>query len=162
MGSASLLQHHPPPSLPLILKVSLELSPSFSAGWWDHRHLGCSWCRNTGRGLRVRNHHEWQGYLIISVETIAAMVNFIFIHFSCLYLHQPDKLIIFLLKEEMTVGRKARARRGNMNIAHLRSVLHSTVLQSSHEMEPNEGSVTSAWSLFFLQISTRSATTLKD
>lgn len=77
--------------------------------------------------------------------------EFQFIHFSCLYLHQPDKLIIFPLKEEMTVGRKERARGGNMNIAHLRSVLHSTLLQSSHETDPNEGSVTSALS-FFLQI----------
>lgn len=49
----------------------------------------------------------------------------------------------------MTVGRKERARGGNMNIAHLRSVLHSTLLQSSHETDPNEGSVTSALSFFF-------------
>lgn len=71
-------------------------------------------------------------------------------------MHQPDKLIIFPLKEEMTVGRtvgrKKRARGGNMNIAHLRSVLHSTLLQSSHETEPNEGSVTSALSFFFANI----------
>ena len=63
-------------------------------------------------------------------------------------MHQPDKLIILPLKEEMTAGRKERARGCNMNIAHLRSVLHSTVLQSSHETELNEGSVTSALSLF--------------
>lgn len=52
----------------------------------------------------------------------------------------------------MTVGRKERARGGNMNIAHLRSVLHSTLLQSSHETDPNEGSVTSALSFFFANI----------
>lgn len=78
MDGQRLAPPSPPTSLSLspILKVSVELPPSFSAGWWDHRHLSFSWCSNTGRALRVRNHYERQGHLIISLETIAAMVNF--------------------------------------------------------------------------------------
>lgn len=116
---------HPSPlSLSLILKVSVELTPSSSAGWWDRRYSHCSWCSNMDRGLRgehVRDRFDWQGDLVILLEDgrkeggqFKNPNSFIFPAYIC------KSFWGFLA--EMTAGRKGRMRGCNMNFQHSRLV----------------------------------------